>query len=534
MNPPRRKLIEPLSDLLQKFRPVAWQEFYPKDAEKIQVHHIVSKFALAYEKIRNIIDYKEEHLLRRNAVERMLKRRLAFSRRGQEIAKPLVYELIRAHYLDNNKLPISKIDEVVEIVDKYISLMDEITHYVDWPERSKINSWLIGIAATEIERKLVSHVRDDALLGCMYSLIYPELELVNVQLDEREKNTQIYVAAHRTLLKSDNAIISYHLLKIYYPDWPEASEKLIKEVAQNIQSIKKAIDKQLYHPLAESFSRLLKNQAVHFSILRDVIIKNPSTAFQRIADSEQLKADVQEVCKKRYTKSATRLGRAVGRSVLYILITKIFLGIMLEIPYEIFVLNSINPIPLGINVVFHPLLMLFIAVTISVPSKKNTEKILQDIKEIVYGQKREKILFKIRKSSQRGTFSYKIYNLFYLVMFLITFGLIVTILSRLNFNIISGLLFLLFLSIISFFGFRIRQSARELVVLPARPSLFSFVADFLAIPVLRVGRWISLKSSKVNIFIFIFDFIIEAPFKLILEVLEELTSFVREKKEEIH
>ena len=59
------------------------------------------------------------------------------------------------------------------------------------------------------------------------------------------------------------------------------------------------------------------------------------------------------------------------------------------------------------------------------------------------------------------------------------------------------------------------------------------VVDFFFMPILSLGKFFSSEIAKLNFFIFIFDFIIEAPFKLIFEVDEEWISFVRKRKEEI-
>ena len=44
------------------------------DAPKIKVSEFISKMAFYYEKLRNTIDYKEEYLLRKNAILRILRR----------------------------------------------------------------------------------------------------------------------------------------------------------------------------------------------------------------------------------------------------------------------------------------------------------------------------------------------------------------------------------------------------------------------------------------------------------------------------
>src|SRR4029079_2914435 len=55
----------------------------------IEVHDTVSNVAWAYEKLRQAIDYQDEHLLRKNAIERMLKRRLVAGATADVIAEPL-------------------------------------------------------------------------------------------------------------------------------------------------------------------------------------------------------------------------------------------------------------------------------------------------------------------------------------------------------------------------------------------------------------------------------------------------------------
>jgi hypothetical protein len=59
------------------------------------------------------------------------------------------------------------------------------------------------------------------------------------------------------------------------------------------------------------------------------------------------------------------------------------------------------------------------------------------------------------------------------------------------------------------------------------------IVDFFFLPILRVGHLLSREIAKINIFIFFFDFILEAPLKVIFEVVEEWIRFIRTKKEEI-
>src|SRR3990167_2091358 len=46
---------------------------------KLTVSQTVSFLALVYEKVRNAIEYREDHLIRRAAIERILRRRLSMN-----------------------------------------------------------------------------------------------------------------------------------------------------------------------------------------------------------------------------------------------------------------------------------------------------------------------------------------------------------------------------------------------------------------------------------------------------------------------
>ena len=94
------------------------------------------------------------------------------------------------------------------------------------------------------------------------------------------------------------------------------------------------------------------------------------------------------------------------------------------------------------------------------------------------------------------------------------------------------MIFLFFVSVVTFFSYRIRQIVRELR-LDDKESMLTPLVDFFFMPILSLGKFFSQEIAKLNFFIFVFDFLIEAPFKMIFEIVEEWISFVRKRKEEI-
>src|SRR3990167_6381770 len=98
----------------------------PSETDKITVSPTVSLFAIAYEKFRNVIQYREESIIRRSAIERILKRRFSLNPEGKNEAENLIRELLWARYFPNESLGQLDVLKVQEITDKYQLLKREV------------------------------------------------------------------------------------------------------------------------------------------------------------------------------------------------------------------------------------------------------------------------------------------------------------------------------------------------------------------------------------------------------------------------
>ena len=81
--------MQKLAILLDKLSSASQKDaIIKKEGEElIKVHLVTSAIAFMYEKIRTIVDYKEEHLLRKSAIFRILKRRFSESDDFYKIAE---------------------------------------------------------------------------------------------------------------------------------------------------------------------------------------------------------------------------------------------------------------------------------------------------------------------------------------------------------------------------------------------------------------------------------------------------------------
>jgi hypothetical protein len=114
------------------------------------------------------------------------------------------------------------------------------------------------------------------------------------------------------------------------------------------------------------------------------------------------------------------------------------------------------------------------------------------------------------------------------------FGLIIFYLHKFGFNLLSGGLFIFFVTAVSFFAVRIRQQAKEFNVIQKREGVISFLLNFFSLPIIKLGSLLSSNISRINVFIFLFDFVLEAPFKLFIALLENIFGYVKEKREEVY
>lgn len=524
---------EPINRLLEAYwrRPIQAPE--NPEEQKIKVQMTISRLAFVYEKIRNVIDYKDEHLIRKNAIERMLKRRLYTEEKKEHFGMLLVHELIRAGYLKNNTLPEHVISDIDIIIEKYLrTLLVLVPNRLTKKRRSAAN-WILSVCATEIEHALVPQIKQDALVESMYSVLRQDVDLANDISDPTERDLQVYIAIHRALIKSDLPIIRYHLLNFYLPGWLEGDPRSIEYFTKNFDVLKDAIEYQANHPFGDRLFRFVKRFSVLFVILSDLLEKHGSNFQYLIHNPEEFEKEIRKACALRYRRAQVRLRRSYVRTIIYVFFTKMLLALLLELPYEIYFLSARNYTPLLINIIFHPFLMFLIAVSIRLPSEKNTDKIVELLQKIVHENPHEGFLYRKKKSFARSSIMAAVFNVVYAIMFLVTFGAIVYVLILLNFNIVSILLFLFFLSVISFFGMKLRSQVKELIIIDRKDSLISALVDFVSLPILRVGQWVAAKTPKVNLFLFILDFIIEAPLKMFMDVIEDWISFQREKKEEI-
>lgn len=505
---------------------------------KIKVSEIISKMAFYYEKIRNSVDDKEEYLMHKNAIQRILKRQviIEMAKDGREMARLLLIELIRAGYLPNNRIPEKRIDELGRVIEKYISLKSySLAKGGDsFKYRKGINNWIIAMVACDIEERLGRSDVNRVVISNMYETLLPLIKLPENSLYDKDREIQVYISIYRNYLSADRGMISFVLLKYFEPDWQDADEATIRRIAGRLSDLIDKINQQVDHSLADQINKVVSRYTVYSSILTEVIDEDPVGVYESFkTDPKFFPRSIKKVCQKKYRFTRAKLWRAAVRSIIYLFVTKMALVLILEVPVSRWLGDIPSYLSLAVNVSFPPLLLFLIILFTRLPSDANTAKIVEGVESLAFKTDKDIEPIRLRRPAKRSPTFNAIFGFIYAITFFLSFGFVVWILDKIDFNIVSIIIFLFFLALISFFSFRIKKRVRELTVIETKENILSFFADFFYVPVIASGKWLSEKFSRINVFVFVLDFIIEAPFKLFVEIAEEWAKYVKERKEDV-
>lgn len=504
------------------------------DNDKITVSQTVSFFALIYERIRNAVEYREAHLLRRAAVERILRRRLSMNPQGDGEGENLLRELLWARYFDNESLGSGDAARAQHIIDVYVTIREKLMVGQSAAKRATFSQFLFDLMTCEIEESLLpaESAREGYFRYFTFQVLKNKVQIEGAS--EEEKNASFYVALERALSKSDVHYLRYHLFILSHDPLSQSTPAKLDHIIPQLGAMFDRIEDLIANPYSDRIRRFIKNHIPPFLILFELIKREQANTETIITQKEELWNRVEQICREKYSQSQARFRSMAIKAIIYIFATKMILAFILEYPVSLLLFNEVNYVALIINSLAPPALMLLIVLATQIPGTANTRKIYERMIDIVDVDKEYEtsvVMITKKRKIKRPVLVFG-FTVFYSLTFIITFGLMYLLLGALQFNFISQAIFLFFMSVVTFFAYRVRQTAKEYQMKEKEAFLRPFV-DFFFMPMLSMGKFLSTSLARLNFLTFIFDFLIEAPFKLIIEVVEEWISFVRNKREEI-
>jgi len=465
---------------------------------------VVSVLARVYEKARNALEYRADHLVRRAAIERILKRLMVYEKDPAGLARLLLTELKWARYVS-----IAELEQVDEI-----KLKQTLERYINVFESGGSREWLVGVASAQIEEMFNLNQDFGKFTYFAFQVIKQKVKVEDPNLD-----LLIFMAVDRIYSQSDDEQLAYHVLQL---------------ANGNVNETWRLVNLANSHPLLNRLQKFVSGQMGALLLLRDIYFANPGEFRQLLTDGEGFKQTAGRVLDKQLRLMGERISTAAVRSVVYVFLTKMVVAVAVEMPVEVWLFGSVAKWPLVANLLFPPVLMWGVTRQISLPKGREKEEIVNKAWAVVSNfeslAKDEDGLYE--KPVRKKSLWYMIFSGLYAVVFVATFGLIFYGLHKARFNFAAQLVFVFFLSVIAFFAHRIRQTAGIYRV--RRPGkLRSSLWDMVWLPILTAGSMLSQGLSKLNFLAFALDFILEAPFKVILGFLDSWVQFLGAKKEEV-
>ncbi|OGH12521.1 MAG: hypothetical protein A2857_07010 [Candidatus Levybacteria bacterium RIFCSPHIGHO2_01_FULL_36_15] len=492
----------------------------------ITVNPIISEIASWYERLRNAMDIREEEVILRAAIERILKRRLILGGNGKKIASPLIRELIWARYFPDGSVPEKLIEDVAKTIDLHLALREHVLLNNHLKE-SDVNKWFYHLMSSKIEQVLNPNKEKEAMVNFMFHVLRDNIIIKDDT--EEEKDIQTLIAIRKAYAKDDLAFLRYHLFVQYFGN---LSEKNINNIANNFNSGFFEIEKQLIYPLRYKIYTYVKKQSPPFFILDDVLRSEKQNIHLLINDEEKLKQAVYFICQKRYDSITSRVQQAIVKSIIFIILTKALIALAVEGTYENLIYGKVIWKSIALNVMIPPFLMIIATAFIKTPTQENSKRIYNRIQSLLFNAKPSApypVVLKLFPDKTRPFIDY-VFGFLWFAAFFLSFGVCIFLLTKLHFNIVSQGVFLFFLAIVCFLFYRINRTAHT-YTLETKQGLITPVIDFFLMPIVQVGRYLTDGISQINIILFVLDFIIETPFKGMFAFFEQWFLFLNTKRE---
>lgn len=495
----------------------------------ISVNPVVSEVASWYEKLRNAMDFRDDDAVLRGAIERIIKRRFMLGGTAQTIAEPLVRELVWARYFPEGTVPESIVDQVEKIITLYLHLQDKVNqkHKVN---RNVVNEWILNFMSSAIENVL-SPSKDRELIANFMFQFFKDKTVISDDTNTT-KDVQVFLAIRRTYASQDLPLLRYHLfLQIF----GQPNEHNLDEIAEKFLDAYKQINYHINYPLKNKLITFFRNHSIPFYILEDILRQNWGKNMDLVRNTEDFKVAVINTCTKKYNNIREKVSRAIVRGVIFILVTKAVFGLSIEGSIENLIYGHVIWSSIALNTLFPPLVMVIVAMFIKTPSRENSIRIWDKIKNIIYASEAsswEPLI--LRKSPKKvdPILSF-IFIVLWLAALVLSLGSITYLLTLLNLTFISQSIFIFFLLIVSFICFRINQTAHVYTLQTDKQGVSSVLFDFFFLPVIHAGRRLTENISKINVILFFFDLLIETPFKVIFSFFEQWFVFLKTQREKL-
>ncbi len=483
--------------------------------EKVHVVGAGKTLTAGYEQLRNAAEHAEENVLLQRAIRRFY-RRLFLSRdlaRATRSGEDLLVELTLAGYLANDTVPRSLIERIGASANAYLGV------YLSLEGRnSQRDAWTLDVLSVEVESMLSDYIQHDVFVDFAYTH-FLQVFKHETQRSIENHDVAVFIAVHRALLKSDPARIRWTLLQRY--------QQTPNEFASYTRT-NALIDTLLESDETERLYLIINRQGAAFRVLWQMIEHHEDLA-QLLSSRERFLSAYEAQIETTYESISKRIAKGIVKSVIFLFITKVVIGVLIEVPYDIVVRGAVVWLPLMINLLFPPLYMILLSNTLLLPGPANTAALTDNIDALLFASSDKA---NVGGRVRTGSYGWP-YKLAYALFILLVIGATTFGLYQLGFSILHLIIFFVFLSAASFLGFSLSRLVREIEAIDSYQGGVTMFRDFLYMPFVMIGRWMSEKYAKINLVASILDMVIELPLKTVLKLIRQWGAFMSDQKDRL-
>ncbi len=540
-------LSKEISHLIDTY--IANIEDAKKPSTPIHVDEIASRIAKFYEMIRKVIDWKEDSVLRRSAIERALKRTLftkltGFTRREgidtYRVAYTITADLIRGGHLPNDDIAQEKVTKVEVILKKYLYILEHAVfpspELIPIKRQVNFTSFVIELAAVDIEEILSNPIKERILIEAMTDMLTNRIRVLpEGAVSDSDKKTHVFIGVCRTLFDLDDGYILVQLLRYSHADWYAPSQTLLETLATSIPNVWVTKDTLFEHPLSHQLYSICERIDTVFMLIGDVIDtykESPEKITKVISDKIQLTDIVTEAYNKRYLSLKSRLIRLAIFSTLSVFLSNWVTFFIIEVPMASWFYEGFNLFTAMIDFVVPTAVMFALVSIIKPPPESNRDRVLSLVYQSVYSDEKVKLYDVFMKPKSNRIFAF-IMVVMYLTMMFGVLGVVgyVFYIAKLP---ITSVVFDTFTIALTFFAaVGIRNKSKELSV-DDRTGVWEFLLDMISVPIAKVGEFLARKWKEYNIIAILFTFLIETPMIVVLDFIGNWSQYLKERRAELH
>jgi len=540
------ELSKPVAQLLDSY--TGWLTRPKPSRTPIHVDEIASKVAKIYELIRKVVDWKEDNVLRRSATERILKRLLfgklsGISRSSKSspsyIAETVTTELIRGGHLPNDTIPQEVLPILSKNIEKYLAFLSvtnlPATNNVV-TARHNYTTFIVELAACEIEDLLAQPRLEYDLLDAMTRAM---LERITVtpegSLTKDEIYIQTYISVARTLFDLDDAFIIYRLLTFQYSDFSNPSPETLRQLQADMPSIWDQSEMLLNTVAGKQFYAISEQTDTVFALLGDVLRKysdKPEKIMPIFTSREDLQKEIEVAYDVRYKSLKKRLFILGFFSTLSVFASNWFTFFLIEVPAAHIFGEGFNAFTTFIDFIVPTVVMFILVSIIKAPGPANKQNVTTAIFDFV--KKTESFsMYEIKLNRPRRPILHSVMALIYMAIMFTVLGCIGWVFYIAGLPITSVIFDTATIAMTIFAAVTIRNKSKELTV-GDKMSGIEFILDMISVPVAKFGNLLAKTWKQYNVVAFLFNFLVETPFALIIDVIEEWSKFIKERRSDIH